>query len=55
VGVGPIDGPAGIQLKSKDLAFRLYTTPNVPEPASCMLMAIGLAGVFATRRRSRTA
>jgi PEP-CTERM motif len=54
-GVGPIDGPQGIELHSKDLAFRLYTTPNVPEPASCMLMAIGLAGVFATRRRSRTA
>jgi len=52
-GVGPIDGPAGIELHSKDLAFRLYTT-NVPEPAACMLMAIGLAGVFATSRRSRT-
>jgi PEP-CTERM motif len=54
VGTGPIDGPAGIELHSKDLAFRLYTT-NVPEPASCMLMAIGLVGVFATRRRSRIA
>ena len=50
VGVGPIDGPAGIEQHSKDLAFRLYTT-NVPEPASCLLMAIGLAGVFSTRRR----
>jgi PEP-CTERM motif len=49
-GVGPIDGPQGIELHSKDLAFRLYTT--VPEPTSCVLMAIGLAGVFATRRRS---
>ena len=52
-GVGPIDGPAGIELKSKDLAFRLYTT--IPEPTACVLMAIGLAGVFASGRRSRTA
>jgi PEP-CTERM motif len=52
-GVGPIDGPQGIELKSKDLAFRLYTV--IPEPASCLLMAVGLAGVFATRRRSRVA
>jgi len=55
-GVGPIDGPVGIELHSKDLAFRLYTNgPIVPEPTSCVLMAIGLAGVFATGRRSRTA
>lgn len=53
-GVGPIDGPPGIELHSKDLAFHLYTT-NVPEPAACMLMAIGLVGVFAASRRSRTA
>jgi hypothetical protein len=53
VGVGPIDGPAGIELKSKDLAFRLYT--SIPEPASCLLMAVGLAGIFASARRSRTA
>jgi hypothetical protein len=53
-GVGPIDGPQGIELKSKDLAFRLYTT-QIPEPATCMLRATGLAGVFAIRRRSRTA
>lgn len=50
-GVGPIDGPVGIDLHSKDLAFQLYTT--VPEPASCLLTAIGLVGVFATSRRSR--
>ena len=49
-GVGPIDGPPGIDLHSKDLAFRLYTT-TVPEPATCMLMAIGLVGVLAARRR----
>jgi hypothetical protein len=47
-GVGPIDGPMGIEQHSKDLAFRLYT---VPEPASGLLIAIGLAGVFTTRRR----
>lgn len=49
-GVGPIDGPVGIDVLSKDLAFRLYTT--VPEPATCSLVALGLAAVFATRRRS---
>ena len=49
-----MDGPTGIGNHSKDLAFRLYTT-QVPEPATCMLMAIGLVGVFATRRRSRIA
>jgi hypothetical protein len=49
------DGPTGIGNHSKDLAFRLYTTQNVPEPATCLLMAIGLVSVFATRRRSRTA
>src|SRR5262249_52808405 len=49
-GVGPIDGPPGIEQHSKDLAFRLFT--QVPEPASCLLMAIGFAGALA-RRRSR--
>ncbi len=52
-GIGPIDGPAGIEQHSKDLAFRLYTT--IPEPASCLLMAIGLGSAFGVRRRSRTA
>ena len=51
-GVGPIDGPPGIDVHSKDLAFRLYT-PNIPEPTAALLMAIGLAGMFATRRRTR--
>ena len=48
-GVGPIDGPAGIELHSKDLAFRLYT--QVPEPASCALVVIAMTGLFAIRRR----
>ncbi len=52
-GLGPIDGPPGIDVLSKDLAFRLYSTLNVPEPTSGLLMAIGLAGMFATRRRTR--
>jgi hypothetical protein len=56
-GIGPLDGPPaspgaiGIDSFSKDLAFRLYTV-NVPEPATCMLVAIGLAGVVSIRRRS---
>ena len=44
------DGPQGISNFSKDLAFRLYTT-QVPEPASCLLMTIGLAAVGSLRRR----
>jgi hypothetical protein len=49
-GIGPIDGPPGIEQHSKDLAFTLYTHP-VPEPASCLLMTIGLAAVASIRRR----
>jgi hypothetical protein len=45
------DGPPGIGEFSKDLAFELYTI--VPEPATSALVAIGLAGVVALRRRSR--
>ena len=45
------DGPPGIGEFSKDLAFELYTI--VPEPATCALLAIGLAGVSGLRRRSR--
>jgi hypothetical protein len=52
-GVGPVDGPMGIELKSKDLAFQLYTV--VPEPAASLLLSIGLAVVLSTRRRWRTA
>lgn len=51
-GVGPVDGPQGIQNFSKDLAFTLYT--RVPEPASGLLMTIALAAIPTIRRR-RTA
>lgn len=47
---GAVPGAVGIGQFSKDLAFEIYTT--VPEPASCSLVALGLAAVFATRRRS---
>lgn len=47
---GPVPGVVGIGKYSKDLAFNLYTV--VPEPATCSLVALGLATVFATRRRS---
>lgn len=50
-GIGPIDGPAGIELHSKDLAFRLYTA--VPEPASCLLFVGGLLGLALNRNRRR--
>ncbi|HVT29244.1 MAG TPA: PEP-CTERM sorting domain-containing protein [Lacipirellulaceae bacterium] len=49
-GVGPIDGPPGIELHSKDLAFRLYTT-SIPEPTSCILLACGALGLALARRR----
>jgi PEP-CTERM motif-containing protein len=48
---GAVPGQTGIGFHSKDLAFELYTT--VPEPTTCLLMAVGIVGVFATRRRSR--
>jgi PEP-CTERM motif len=50
---GAIPGAVGISSFSKDLAFELYTV--VPEPTACLLMGIGLAGVFSIRRRSRNA
>lgn len=50
--IGQIDGPNGIQNFSKDLAFRLYTT-QIPEPASCLLVVMGMAGLVAVRRSSR--
>jgi hypothetical protein len=47
-GIGPIDGPPGIEQHSKDLAFRLYT--SVPEPASCLLICCGSLGLALFRR-----
>ncbi|MBA3482234.1 MAG: PEP-CTERM sorting domain-containing protein [Pirellulales bacterium] len=47
-----IDGPQGISNFSKDLAFELYTVP-IPEPATCLLMVAGLAGIVACRRSRR--
>lgn len=46
-----IDGPGDainqiISQFSKDLAFELYT---IPEPATCMLLLIGLTGMFVRR------
>ncbi|HEX5472111.1 MAG TPA: PEP-CTERM sorting domain-containing protein, partial [Lacipirellulaceae bacterium] len=50
-GVGPIDGPPGIELHSKDLSFRLYTTPNVPEPTAILLLVSGTLGGCLIRHR----
>jgi hypothetical protein len=50
-GLGPVDGPMGIELKSKDLAFSLYTV--VPEPTSCLLLFCGTLGLAAVDRRRR--
>jgi hypothetical protein len=52
-----IDGPGmpgtvGIGQFSKDLAFEIYTI--VPEPTSCLLMLVGLAGIT-LRRNTRCA
>lgn len=46
------DGPPLIGNFSKDLAFELYTTV-VPEPTTCALMVLGLAGVVVLGRPSR--
>jgi hypothetical protein len=48
--LGLADGPPGIGEFSKDLAFQLYT---IPEPATCALIAIGVAGIIGIRRRTR--
>jgi hypothetical protein len=52
-GPGPGPNGGGIGVHSKDLSFELYTF--VPEPASCLLMTIGLAAFASVRRRSRVA
>jgi hypothetical protein len=56
--VSPYDGPGsitpgviGIDQYSKDLAFRLYTTQIIPEPASCVLLLCGSFALALVRRR----
>jgi hypothetical protein len=49
-GMGPVDGPMGIELHSKDLAFRLYTV--VPEPSTCLLLLSGVIGLAIRRHRA---
>jgi hypothetical protein len=44
---GSVPGAVGIGQFSKDLAFELYTT--IPEPAGCLLLAFGVAGVLVRR------
>ena len=53
--VDDVDGLAGINLFSQDLAFELYTTEQaIPEPATMSLLAIGLLLLgFVARRRRR--
>ncbi|HEY7088998.1 MAG TPA: hypothetical protein VH518_12965 [Tepidisphaeraceae bacterium] len=46
-GVGPIDGPPGIEQHSKDLAFSLFT---VPEPAAGALILCGMLAAGFRRR-----
>ena len=48
-----IPGAIGIDNFSKDLAFQLFTVnpPNVPEPATCMLLLGGVMGLAQHRRR----
>lgn len=48
---GAIPGAVGIGQFSKDLAFEIYTV-QIPEPATCSLVVLGLAAVVVTRRRS---
>jgi hypothetical protein len=47
--VAGADGPQLIVEFSKDLAFELYT--NIPEPATCSLMMLGVLWIAAARRR----
>jgi hypothetical protein len=55
---GITDGPAttafpnnDITHFSKDLAFQLFTTNNVPEPSTCLLLISGCVGLALIRRR----
>jgi hypothetical protein len=49
-GPAAIAGAVGISHYSKDLAFQLFTT-QVPEPATCILFAVGCVGSGLLRRR----
>jgi len=49
-GVGPVDGPPGIEQHSKDLAFDLYT---VPEPGTGVMLLFGALGLAIYRRHFR--
>jgi PEP-CTERM motif len=55
-GAIPIDGPPGIELFSKDLAFELYST-KVPEPSTLVLLSAGAVGlgamIWRRRRKAR--
>jgi hypothetical protein len=54
--VGHAGGPFGGMSGSTTAISRFQIGQSiVPEPATCMLMGIGLAGVFSIRRRSRNA
>jgi hypothetical protein len=44
----PWDGPPGIELLSKDLAFALYT---IPEPTGLVLIVMAAIGFASQRRR----
>jgi hypothetical protein len=49
----PWDLPTGTQQFSKDLAFELYTRVPIPEPATCVLLVLAIAGCFGLVRRTR--
>lgn len=49
-GPGLIPGTTNIGQFSKDLAFELYTYNTIPEPGTCLLLVMSLAGLV-TRRR----